>query len=232
MVGGDNLITRNIKSLKFFVFLLIFIINFEGLRAGNQQETGNENRTPKSATKAFFLSLIIPGLGEYYAEKHSAIKYMAGMELVLWIGYLGMGRYADLLCEDYHNVARVNAGAPVEGKPKQYFIDVGNFSDTYRYNNKKQVDRLPGLVYPITEEYFWQWDSDVNRKRFKDIRLKSDTIRSQARYVAAAIFVNHVVSAVNAAITVNRWNKRVVLSSSNYYIGNNPTTFVNLSYKW
>ena len=196
-------------------------------------EQGSEIKSP---AKAFFFSLLVPGLGEYYVGNHSPIKYFMGVETILWFLHTGVDRYSDILQDDYRNFASVYAGAPVAGKQKQYFINIGNFNDIYSYNNKKQVDRSPNRVYPVNEEYFWSWDTDGDRERFKKIRIQSDYLKSQLRYISAGIFVNHLVSAMNAAFMARRWNEKIELSYSYkphaFSDSYNPQLSVTLTYRW
>ncbi len=172
----------------------------------------------KSPALAAFASLVIPGLGEFYAGRYDAGKYSTIAEVSLWVIYTGLEFYSNQVRNDAINYAKVYAGADVQGKSSQFFVNIGNFLNTEDYNVKKIHDGNYGLIYS-QPTYQWQWTTDADRAHFKDMRVKADAYLNYGRYTLAAIFLNHLVSAIDAARLVSNFNASATTS-----LGNSPNT--------
>jgi hypothetical protein len=163
----------------------------------------------KSVLKAVALSLLLPGMGELYADGFESGKYFLIAETGLWLTYTGFEAYGHWLQNDARSFAARHASVTVDGKDDQFFIDIGNFLNVYEYNEKKLRDRDPARLYNPNGPYFWQWDTDASRARFRDLRVKSDNVLNNVRFVVGAIIVNHIASAINAARLASRWNREL-----------------------
>jgi hypothetical protein len=153
----------------------------------------------KSVGMAVLYSLILPGMGELYAGNFGTGRYFLAAEGALWLTYAGFGIYGNSVRDDARSFAAVHAGVNLAGKNDQYFVDIGNFISIDEYNQKKLRDRDPGKLYDPALGYAWQWDSDASRSAFRDRRVISETAYNNMRFVVAAILINHVASAINAA---------------------------------
>ncbi len=151
----------------------------------------------KSPTLAAFASLMVPGLGELYAGRYDVGKFSTIAEVSLWVFYTGIELYSDQVRNDALNYARIYSGAQVAGKSDQFFVDIGNFLNTEDYNIKKIHDGYYGLIYS-SPSYQWQWNSDADRSQFRSLRIKADTYLNYGRYTLAVIFLNHLLSAIDA----------------------------------
>lgn len=193
-----------------------------GMAANMIERTNIFRGDPK---KAFLLSLMIPGLGQKYVKSRKGTRFFAGAEAILWITMIGHRLSARWAIKNYQAFAADHALAVIEGKNSKYFVDIGNFLDIYRYNNKKQVERNTELLYPETHAYFWQWDNNDNRKRFRKMRIDADATKNRAIYFGAGIFINHMISAIHATL-VAKQGKPIEHSnrSSHFYlsVGNSP----------
>ena len=172
----------------------------------------------KSPALAAFASFAIPGLGEMYAGKYDVGKYSTIAEVSLWAIYTGIEMYSNQVRNDAISYASVYSGADVLGKPSQFFVDIGNFLNTEDYNIKKIHDGTYGLIYSGAS-YQWQWQSDADRAKFKNMRVKADAYLNYGRYTLAVIFLNHLVSAIDAARLVDNLN-----ASAESSLGNAPGT--------
>ncbi len=168
----------------------------------------------KSPALAAFASFVVPGLGELYAGKYDIGKYSTIAEVSLWAVYTGIEMYSNQVRNDAINYARVYSGADVQGKPSQFFVDIGNFLNTEDYNIKKIHDGTYGLIYSGAS-YQWQWQSDADRAKFKNMRVKADAYLNYGRYTLAVIFLNHLVSAIDAARLVANFNASAATSLDN-----------------
>jgi hypothetical protein len=161
----------------------------------------------KSVGLAAVYSLLLPGMGELYADGFGSGKYFLIAEGVLWLTYIGFEVQGNALRDDARAFAAARAGVTVSGKDDQYFIDIGNFLDINEYNDKKLRDREPSKLYSPATGYSWQWDSDAARANYRDQRVASDNMYNNRKFAVGAVIINHVASAINAARAAISRNK-------------------------
>jgi len=163
----------------------------------------------KSRGRAFLQSLLLPGWGQYYAHSRTMMKVFVASEVLLWGTYAGFTTWSNWLEDDFRTFAVEHAGAPVQGKPDDYFVDIGNFDNIESYNQAQLRDRDVNDLYPATDEFAWNWDSAENRVKFEDLRVRSDRASNRAELTLAGIFFNHLVSAIHSTLAVYQFNKNV-----------------------
>lgn len=153
----------------------------------------------KSVGLAAIYSFLLPGMGELYVDEYGMGKYFTVAEGAFWVALAGVDLHANSLQDDARRYAAQHAGTRFEGKDDQYFVDISNFNTVYEYNEQVLRDRDPQKLYnPVSSDY-WSWDSEANRSQYRDERISAEKMFNNTRFVAAAIAVNHVVSAINAA---------------------------------
>jgi hypothetical protein len=181
----------------------------------------------KDRKKALLRSLIIPGAGEYYLGKKSLARAFFATEVTLWLGYFAFQQYGKWVRQDALAFAATHSGAKLAGKPSQFFVDIGNYTDVYQYNDAK-LRYGENEKYYAEADYFWSWDQDSNRQKFENMRISSDRARNRSTYVLGAIFANHLISAIHASWQTHRYNKKIdkmttssihINVSANYLIG-------------
>lgn len=168
----------------------------------------------KSVPLAVLYSLLLPGMGELYAGDYSSGKYLTAAEGALWLTLIGFDRYGTWLRNDARTFAGQHANVNIEGKNTRYFVDIGNYNTIYDYNEQMLRDRNPYRLYAANSTYAWAWDTRSNREYFRDLRIKSDNMFNSINFVAAAIAVNHIVSAINAARIAMSYNTSIDPASS------------------
>jgi hypothetical protein len=168
------------------------------------QELGGKK---KSVGLAVMYSLLLPGLGEYYAEGYGSGKYFSIAEGALWLTYATFDIYGSSLRDDARSFAVAHAGVKPLGKNDQFYVDVGNFLDTQEFNEKRLREREPERLYDVNAGYAWRWDSDVARAQFKEARLAGESVLNNRKFVVTAIIINHLASAINAARVAISRNK-------------------------
>jgi hypothetical protein len=173
-----------------------------------------ESDGKKSVPLAVLYSLLLPGMGELYAGNYNTGKYLTAAEGGLWITLIGLDRYGTWLQDDARTFAVGHAGINTNGKNDQYFVDIGNYNTIYDYNQEALRDRNPYKLYDENSTFAWTWDSRSNREYFRDVRIKSDNMFNSVNFVAAAIAINHIISAINAARVAISYNERVDHASS------------------
>jgi len=110
--------------------------------------------------------------------------------------------------EDALAFAATHSGAITDGKPSQFFVDIGNYKDIEEYNDAKQRMWQFDKVYDA-EDYYWQWDEDSNRSKFESMRIASDQAVNRSVFVLGGIFANHLLSAIDAVWQTSRHNKKL-----------------------
>ena len=161
----------------------------------------------KSQAAAVLYSLILPGMGEWYAGDFGNGRYSLIAEATLWLTYASFRQYGNWYQSDARQFASVHAGASLGGKNDQFFVNMGNFDNVSDYNDQKLRERDLLDVYDPAAGYFWSWDTDADRARFRAMRVSGDKIFNNSRFVIGAVIVNHIISAVNAARLVRHYNK-------------------------
>jgi len=247
--GQRNLIAMNKTNL--LVYQKQLIVNDLPLSIGLYRDsrcsfaantttfTGFYEKKPhiaeKSKGKAFIFSMLIPGAGEYYVGRKTRARSFIISELALWITFGALRVYGGWIEDEYKVFARNHAGAIPENKKHGYFVDIGNFDNIYDHNNFKLNERALDEVYPETNQYIWQWDSAANRDKFERMRIRSDNAFHRALFVTGIIFVNHVVSAIDAIWITHKHNQQVQQSQNqlNLHFGNdfqNPGLWLTFSH--
>ncbi len=183
----------------------------QGLKRGLSTNglSTNLNRAPKNKGRAFLKSLLLPGWGQHYAESGKMMKVFIASEVLLWGSFVGLRSWGNWLEDDYRNFSVQHAGVNLEDKPDLYFVDISNFDDIFEYNQAQLRNRDVSAVYSDTESFFWKWDSEQNRRKFDDMRIRSDRARNRADLTLAFIFTNHLISAIHSTLAVFKFNKRL-----------------------
>lgn len=187
-----------------------------GIRAALVQTDAGSRKAP--ALAAIF-SLVVPGMGELYAGNFSSGKYFLMSEGLLWLTYAAFEVYGNSVRDDARLYAVSNAGVNPAGKNDQFYVDVGNFLNVADYNDKKLRDRTPSLVYDPAAGYAWAWGSDNQRLTFRDLRVHSDNMFNNQKFVALGLIINHVASAINAARAAIAYNSALKDLLGDLHIG-------------
>jgi len=180
--------------------------NQSEIRTSINLDYSSSSESKKSVVLAVVASLILPGMGELYAGSFESGKYHLIAEGGLWLAYSGFRMHANWLQQDAQSFANQHAGANFDNKDDQYSVNIGNFNSTDEYNQVKLRNRENDLVY-TAEQFSWQWDSDANRTQFKDLRIRSGEIKNNAKFIIAAVVVNHLFSAFSAGRKAAAYNK-------------------------
>ncbi len=171
------------------------------------------SRATKSKALGVLYSALLPGMGELYADAYETGRYFTIAEAALWLGYAGMSLYGTAQKNDAHTFAAAHAGADPAGKDDQYFTNVANFTNTEQYNDKKARDGNYTSIYSGST-YQWQWDTEDNRVAYRSMNLSATALIDNTKYVAAAIVLNHLASAIDAVLQVNRYNRSLTIGAA------------------
>ncbi len=179
-------------------------------------ENGSEAGNPmpevtfrkKKTGIAILYSLLLPGMGELYADSYESGKYFTIADAALWGTLAGFEIYGKWQENNYKAYAKAYGGVNPEGKDDKYFADIGNYIDIYQYNRDKELNRDFNAVYD-EQNFFWQWRSQAQRREYRGIWKASENAYNSIRFVAGALILNRVASAINAVRLVVKHNKKV-----------------------
>ena len=152
----------------------------------------------KSRGKAFLLSLLLPGAGEYYSGDRKMATLFFGTEVVLWSAYVLLNWYGDLKADDYTLYAIAHAGVNPYKKDHEFYVDIEAYDNLIAYNDAMLQERRFDDMYPENELYDWSWDSETSIRQFERMRLKSDRFKNTGALMIGGVVLNHLVSGVNA----------------------------------
>ena len=179
----------------------------------------------KSARKAFFLSLLVPGSGEYYVGQKGYTKGFVAAEAVIWSAALFNKYQGDMWRRDYIGYAAQEAGSNSGRTDDFYYQNVYEWPNSFWYNEDQwrqarelypydpaaQQAYVEGKIY--SEEDSWEWQNYDQWYYYRGLRVKSRNALHRISYSVGASVLNHMLSAVNAARLAKRFNKRTILGS-------------------
>ena len=221
-----------IVRIFLIVFFLIHAGNLFGLAGPEQSEnenlsidsspvffrtalisSANESSTldqsvPPSKAKAFFLSFLLPGAGEYYAGSKKMAKIFLGTETLLWSTYFSFRMYGNWKKNDYELFAVSHAGIQPAGKDHKYYVAMENYNSLREYNEVKLRQRNLADLYPEDEKHDWQWDNKDSRNKFGMLRVASDRAFNRSLFVIGGVFINHLISGIDALRLAKKEEKR------------------------
>jgi hypothetical protein len=168
----------------------------------------NDVKEKKNTGMAILYSLLLPGMGELYADSYSSGIYFTVADGVLWGTLIGMNIYGNWQQDRYISFAQTNAGINTDGKDEDYYATIGEFLNVDQYNDEKAFERDFNSLY-TSENFAWKWNSTEDRKTYRNMWLSSEQTFNDTRFVVGALILNRVVSAINAVRLVSSYNSRL-----------------------
>jgi len=163
--------------------------------AGDSGTAGLHVEGLRSELGAASLSAALPGTGQLYVGRRSGYAFAAA-EVAGWLGYLllrGSGR-------ELRDDARTLAGVPEDSASAWSFerweasgADASEVKVLYAGDREAFFDAIGS-----DERYAAGWSSPETRRQFGDLRGRSSRRLEQARWTGGALWVNHLVAAVDA----------------------------------
>jgi hypothetical protein len=186
------------------------------------QETSEDPSAGAGASprlKAIFLSLLLPGLGEYTAGDRTGAYVFFGAEAAIWGSYAALQIQGHLREDRYEEFAHVWAGVEKpEGRDVTYYSNLERYEsyDQYRVVAIRAGD---GDLYAGRPELHWAWTTDERRIRFQDLRSDADRSFHRSEFALAGALLNRLLSAIHVARSV-RGSPR---SSFSFHMRGDPT---------
>jgi hypothetical protein len=174
----------------------------------DQQIAFNDVKQKKSTGLAIVYSLLLPGMGELYADAYDSGVYFTVADGVLWGTYIGMNVYGNWQKDRYMSFAQTNADITTENKDDDYYATIGEYLSIDQYNDQKAFERNYDEMYD-TEQYFWKWNTSEERKTYRNMWVSSEQTLNDVRFVVWGLLLNRVVSAINAVRLVSKYNNNL-----------------------
>ncbi len=194
------------KSRAVFVFGCILLCICMGLSAQTSK---------KSPAKAFLLSLLMPGAGQYYAGNTTTSAMYLGAEFLLIGGYMYYLSESDNMIDKYKNYADTHFYYQGNDPDRQSYYDMWPILVERVYARtalpREKVGEYWELIGKLPELTVF-WDAPYQQSYYYEMRQVANQDYKNANRVLGLIAINHIVSAVDALISVKKSNTR--LSSS------------------
>lgn len=192
---------------KHYIDLQTRLENIESNPAAQMNHV-NSSLKKKKAGLAVIYSMLLPGMGELYAESYHSGKYFTITEAALWITFIGMNTYAGWKEESYKSYAQGVGKTNNVGKDEDFFANIGKYVDIDEYNHEKSLQREFNAIYNA-ETHYWNWGADDKRKEYRNLWLDSEHAYNNLRFIIGAMLLNRVISSINAVRLVSLYNKNL-----------------------
>ena len=154
-------------------------------------------------------SFLMPGLGERDLGYYESSKFFMQSEILLFTACYFAFKSSDLIENKYISYAAKHAGAttPID---ERYWTDIGNYNTNNDFDSEHL--RMRDSKEGQWSEHPWDWQFDHNkRKKFENMRIKSDKYFLVGKFLIGGIIINHIVSSINT-LYIFRINEENTLS--------------------
>lgn len=160
----------------------------------------------KSGGLAILYSLLLPGMGELYAGSYESGKYFTIAEGALWGVYAGFKIYGNWQRDNYKSFALTHGNINPAIDDADLYADMGDYVSVDAYNTSKALQAEFNEMYDAKVRY-WSWADNQQRKEYRNMWVSSEQAFNNVRFAVAGMVVNRIISAINAARMVSKYNK-------------------------
>ena len=161
-------------------------------------------------------SLVLHGWGEYSLDNQIRGRIFVLSETVLLLAILGSYSVSQRQETEFRAYAAEHAGISPDGKDRQFWVDIGNYSSLLAFNEEHLRWRDFNALYEDNDTWTWAWDSGNNRERFENMRIASDSWRLRGSFLIGGVVLNHIVSAIDALYLSKISNIKETVVSPHY----------------
>lgn len=165
-----------------------------------------------SMRRAILYSLLLPGLGDYYAGHKSRATLFFIADAALWVSFFTFQVQGHQREESYKDFAVQFAGISGTDHTDDFYSTIGQFnsSDDYEADFKKESRPViwPDVGYEALERYYlenrladfeeWAWQSSDLRIDYREMRSASKVSYRRSGYIVAVLVANRLVASVFA----------------------------------
>lgn len=213
--------------------LLLFVAALGGAtRAAAQAPVDRE----LSGGKAFALSLVLPGLGHHYVHGGNWDGWatvFALADAALWTSLVGSEWRRNHLEGNYETLAATRAGADIEGKGRDFFLNLASYPSSDEFLATQLRNRnwrnLDAIADPSNQ---WMWSSEGDFLRFRALREDAESLRRRRSFIITTLIANRLIAGVSAL----RGARRADLSAASFSLGVPPRgadiPMMNVRVRW
>ena len=164
---------------------------------------GQENPNPADLPDpkvAFLKSMAVPGWGHHYVDQDNWARgqYHLAAEAALILSYFGLRVHTNNLRQNWYAYGRGEAGVIIEDRSRRFQLAVGDFDNLQAYNDYQLRNRNWDQLFEDVPQNRWNWSTDQERLRYKDLRNRFEQIDQQLPALLAMMAVNRVISGISA----------------------------------
>ena len=140
-------------------------------------------------------SFLMPGSGERDLGYHKSSKFFMHSEIVLFASCYSAFKTSYLIEHKYISYAAKHAGATTPTDDR-YWTDIGNYNTNNDFDSEHL--RMRDSKEGQWSDHPWDWQSDhIKRKKFENMRIKSDKYFLVGKFLVGGIIMNHIISSIN-----------------------------------
>lgn len=140
-------------------------------------------------------SAFFPGLGQLELGEKKRSKAFILVEVSLLATCLGSYYFSNKQIKNYKSFSAFHAGVNINNKGHKYWVDIGNYMSYTDYNQEHLRFREPEDLY--LSDHQWFWDSEINMKEFRRMRINADIIKRRTSFIFGSIIINHIISSID-----------------------------------
>jgi hypothetical protein len=205
------------------------------------EEAYSENPGELSVGKAVGYSLLLPGLGDWYAGNHPRAVVSFGIEAAIWTAFIVSKVQADQREDAFREYATIFAEVTSTGHSDDYYALLREYDNWELYEAEVMLDariagydsgQNPDLGSDVLQQYFadnrvsdfepWQWASLDHKVQFQEMRSSAKNADRRAEFLIAAAVANRVVASIFAYMAVKKANSTETASAQRYHIDFSP----------
>ncbi len=179
----------------------------------------------KSMRKSIFMSAIAPGLGELYLGEYTKAGIFLGTEMAIIFAYFRLKDETEWATDSYKTFASSKAG--ISGNQNDsYYQLIQDYQSSSEYNASVMVYARnvylsanspyydPDSYYQYLDAYLipdnmqWDWETDQNYKKYRDLRREKQDLEIYTNFAFAAAILNRVISVIDTAMTARKLKKK------------------------
>lgn len=146
-------------------------------------------------------SFLMPGSGERDLGYYKSSKFFMQSEILLFTACYSAFKTSDIIKHKYISYAAQYAGAttPIDDR---YWTDIGNYNSNNDFDSEHL--RMRDSKERQWSDHPWNWQSDhIKRKKFENMRIKSDKYFLIGKFLVGGIIMNHIISSINTLYILN-----------------------------
>ncbi len=179
---------------------------------GQMADRGTLTETRRAPGKAAGLSLLLPGLGQRYANGgrwNTSATLFAATDVAIWLGLIRTIRTRSSRTDSYRTLAVSGADAEIDGKDRRFFLNLATYRSSDEYLEVQLRNRAwDQLDYVSDPSFQWNWAAEDDFLAFRDLRDDAESLGRRRSVLIATLVVNRVVSALVAVRSAGRANRR------------------------